>query len=204
MDIITYPCWALTHRGRVTHICVSKVTRSVPSHYLNQCWNIVNWTLRNKLQWNLNRNSYISIQENAFKIVWKMAIILSRPQCVMLIHACKTGPPTAMSGSMESASRILTYFPEMIYYHHHRNNSDILLKYKGMGRTKVNIYDKNMCCNKTHTLMSCLWHFILKCNLQNIALQQRMGRLVQYTATEIYGKKLHPQERKSDNHYTID
>ena len=92
MDIITYPCWALTHRGRVTHICVSKVTRSVPSHYLNQCWNIVNWTLRNKLKWNLNRNSYISIQENAFKIVWKMAIILSRPQCVMLIHACKTGP----------------------------------------------------------------------------------------------------------------
>ena len=91
MDIITYPCWALTHRGRVTHIRVSKVTRSVPSHYLNQCWNIVNWTLRNKLQWNLNRNSYISIQENAFKIVWKMAIILSRPQCVMLIHACKTG-----------------------------------------------------------------------------------------------------------------
>ena len=23
------------------------------SHYLNQCWHIVNWTLRNKLQWNL-------------------------------------------------------------------------------------------------------------------------------------------------------
>ena len=43
---------------------------------------------------------------------------------------------------MESASRILTYFHEMIFYHHHRNNSDILLKYKGMGRTKVNIYDK--------------------------------------------------------------
>ena len=25
------------------------------SHYLNQCWNIVDW---NKLQWNFNRNSY--------------------------------------------------------------------------------------------------------------------------------------------------
>ena len=37
------------------------------SHYLNQCWNIVNWTLRNKLQWNLKRNSYIFIQENAFE-----------------------------------------------------------------------------------------------------------------------------------------
>ena len=27
-----------------------------PSHYLNQCWNIVDWTLSNKLKWNLNRN----------------------------------------------------------------------------------------------------------------------------------------------------
>ena len=55
----------------------------MPSHYLNQSWYIVNWTLRNKLQWNLNRNSYIFIQENAFEnIVWKMASILPRPQCV--------------------------------------------------------------------------------------------------------------------------
>ena len=49
----------------------------------NAAWNIVNWTLRNKLQWNFNRNSYIFIQENPFEnIVWKMAAILSRPQCV--------------------------------------------------------------------------------------------------------------------------
>ena len=47
-----------------------------PSHYLNQCWNIVNWTLRNKLQWNCNRNSYIFIQENACEnIVLKMAFL---------------------------------------------------------------------------------------------------------------------------------
>ena len=50
---------------------------------LNQCWNIVNWTLRNKLQWNFNRNSYIFIQENAFeKVVCKIAAILCRSQCV--------------------------------------------------------------------------------------------------------------------------
>ena len=54
-----------------------------PSRYLNQCWNIVNWTIGNKFQWNMNRNSYIFIQENAFEnVVWKMAAILSRPQCV--------------------------------------------------------------------------------------------------------------------------
>ena len=55
----------------------------VPSHCQNQCWNIVNWTLRNKLQWNLNRNSYIFIQENSFKNK-EMAASLSQPQCVML------------------------------------------------------------------------------------------------------------------------
>ena len=53
------------------------------SYYLNQCWYIVNWTLRIKLQWNFNWNSYICFQENAFeKVVCKMAANLSRPQCV--------------------------------------------------------------------------------------------------------------------------
>ena len=56
-------------KGRVMQICVSKLTIigsdngwSVPSHYLNQRWNIVDWTLGNKLQWNINRNSYFFIQ----------------------------------------------------------------------------------------------------------------------------------------------
>ena len=53
-----------------------------PSHYLNQCWNIVNLTVRNS-HWNLNRNSYIFFHENAFEnVAWEMATILSRPQCV--------------------------------------------------------------------------------------------------------------------------
>ena len=38
-------------------------------HYQNQCWDIVSWTLRNKLQSNFNRNSYIFIQENVFENV---------------------------------------------------------------------------------------------------------------------------------------
>ena len=56
------------------------------SHYLNQCWNwnIVNLTLRNKLQWNIG-NSNIFIQENACEnVVCEMAAILSRPQCVKM------------------------------------------------------------------------------------------------------------------------
>ena len=83
-------CILLTHWGRVTHICVSDLTRigsdnglSAPSHYQNQCWNIVNKTLRNKLQWIFSRNSNIFIQENAFEsVVCEKMAILSRPQRV--------------------------------------------------------------------------------------------------------------------------
>ena len=36
----------------------------------------------NKLQWIVNQNLYIFIEENTFEnIVWKMAAILSRSQC---------------------------------------------------------------------------------------------------------------------------
>ena len=41
----------------------------MPSHYLNQCWNIVNWTLIKKIQWNLNHNYDIFIQENTLESV---------------------------------------------------------------------------------------------------------------------------------------
>ena len=78
----------LSHLPPVPHICVSEsdqhwfrqwlVACSAPSHYLNQCCYIVNWTFRNKLQWNLNRNTKLSIQENAYdNIVCEMAAILS-------------------------------------------------------------------------------------------------------------------------------
>ena len=69
----------LTRRGQMTHICVRKLTNIGSDDGLSpgRCqaiiWtstaNIVYWTLRNKLQWNLNRNSYIFIQENAFENV---------------------------------------------------------------------------------------------------------------------------------------
>ena len=54
-------------------------TKSAPGHYQNQCWNFV----KNKLQSDLNRNSYILIQGNAFEnVVWEMSAILSQPQGV--------------------------------------------------------------------------------------------------------------------------
>ena len=73
----------LTDRGRVTRICVSRLAIIASSHYLKQCWNVVNWILRNKREWHFNRNYNIFIKENAFdSVVCEMAAMMSRPQCV--------------------------------------------------------------------------------------------------------------------------
>ena len=77
------------------HICVSEsnqhwfrqwlVAYSAPSHYLNQCWIVVNWSPRNKLQWNFNLNSKLFIHKNVSgNIVCEIAAILSRVRWVNL------------------------------------------------------------------------------------------------------------------------
>ena len=49
--------------------------------------NIVNWTLRNKLQWNVNGNSNIFIEENTFEnVICKKMSLSSWPQCVNKKH----------------------------------------------------------------------------------------------------------------------
>ena len=63
----------------VPHKCVSGlgqhwfrqwlVANSMPSHYLNQCWAIINWTLREKLQWNFNWNTKLCIHDDVFQNV---------------------------------------------------------------------------------------------------------------------------------------
>ena len=59
------------------------------AHYLNQCWVIGNWTLRNKLQWNFNQNKKLFIHENASEnITCEIVAILSRGRWVKWI------PPT--------------------------------------------------------------------------------------------------------------
>ena len=83
----------LTHWGQATHICVGKLTSITSDNGLSpgrrqaiirkHCWNYVNWTLRNKLQWNFKLNPNIFIEENTFQnVVCEMSDILSRPQCV--------------------------------------------------------------------------------------------------------------------------
>ena len=70
----------------------------MPSHYLNQCWNIVNSNPRNKFQWNPRRNSFIFILENVFEnVVCEMASIWSRPQWVNLYYIFIRTNPTVLS-----------------------------------------------------------------------------------------------------------
>ena len=67
------------------------VAYSVPSHYLNQWWFIVNWTLRNELRWNFNQNIIFFIHKNASEsIVCEMVAILSRGRWVIhLIYSAQ-------------------------------------------------------------------------------------------------------------------
>ena len=73
----------LTHFRLVSHICVSEwgypvaLLHSAASHYLNQCWVIVNWTLRNKVQINFNQNTKLSFT----KMHLKISSVKWRPFC---------------------------------------------------------------------------------------------------------------------------
>ena len=62
------------------------ITYSAPSHYLNQCWIIDNWTPGNNLHIDFNQNAHFFIaQENASGCgICKIFIILLRLQCAKL------------------------------------------------------------------------------------------------------------------------
>ena len=90
--ITTTPA-SLTHWGRVTHICVSKLTGIGSDNGLSPgrrqaiIWTNAGILLIGPIGTNFNeifyRNSCIFIQENSFEnVVCEMASILYRPQCV--------------------------------------------------------------------------------------------------------------------------
>ena len=87
---------------------------------------IVNLTLRNKLQWNFNQNSNTFIQENALEsVVWEMASISSWPQCVnfwiKISSVVNTMPADDLvtPRARVSAAMILTWFFLVISHHNH-------------------------------------------------------------------------------------
>ena len=92
------------------------VAYSPPSRYLNQCWIIVNWAHRNKLQWNFHPNTKLFIHENASEyVVYEMAAIFSR------------GNKCAIIGQWLLAS--LPQREEMLIMRYQRRNyRDVLIK----------------------------------------------------------------------------
>ena len=59
------------------------IAYSALSHSLDQWWAIVNWTLRNKLQWNFDQNKKVFNRENPYQtIICEMTAILSRGRWV--------------------------------------------------------------------------------------------------------------------------
>ena len=86
-------CSALTHWGRVMDICVGNLTIIGSDFGLSPCRRqAIIWTNAGILligPSGTNRKSYIFIQENAFEnVVWKIAAILPRPQCVKTTGLC--------------------------------------------------------------------------------------------------------------------
>ena len=76
---------------------------SAPSHYLNQCWVIVNWTVRNKLQWKLNGILSFSFKKMHLKMSSaRMAAILSRGRWVNIWQAICLSLLRAVQGDCES------------------------------------------------------------------------------------------------------
>ena len=98
INMITDPCLIrneslLMHLPLVPHICVIKVGQhwlrqwraafSAPSHYLNQCSLIANWTIRNKSRRNSNQNTKLFIHKSASEnTVCEMAATLSKGRWV--------------------------------------------------------------------------------------------------------------------------
>ena len=115
----------LTHWGRVTHICFSKLAIIGSDNGLSPgrrqaiIWtnagNIVNWSLGNKLQWNLPVG--IFIRKSAFEnVVCEMMAILSWPHWVNLNYSFPRMMPKWCLPSRRCA----------VYWRQSRSNSNSL------------------------------------------------------------------------------
>ena len=127
------------------------VAWTAPSHYLKQCWNIVKWTLGNKLQWNFNQNSNIFIHKNAFEsVVCDMASILSRPQCVkhVYLRTCVFSPTALLCRNATWAAFAWnTYFPR--YVENIRTMSKDVFQF---GKSNY-VYNVIICFYQRHKIM---------------------------------------------------
>ena len=85
--------------------------------FLNQCWIIVNRTLRNKFQRNLNRNSNIFIRENAFEsVVCETAAILSLNVLITLTTDLKSNDTAENALHHMTSSRGIEFLSDICRY----------------------------------------------------------------------------------------
>ena len=82
--------WSVLHNMQInplnsscpgtTYICQWKGSASVQEiawcHYLNQCWLIVNWTLRNKHQWNSNQCIWKCLRNGGHFVQGEMSLLI--------------------------------------------------------------------------------------------------------------------------------
>ena len=88
---------------------------SASSHYLKQCWLIVNWTFRNKRQWNFSQNRKLFVHENASEnIVGEMQPFCSGEDELNAGHfnliSCAISFVMVMCGSIDPESMCLPNF----------------------------------------------------------------------------------------------
>ena len=113
-----------------------------PGHYyLNWCWNIVNWTLGNKNQWNLNRNSYIfSCDQAALQMVFSVCLSVRPSVCPSV---CLSVTPFWLC----SHHRIIMKFSGVI------TNDQSKVHAKGQGlRSKVKVTEVTTQLNRFRTV----------------------------------------------------
>ena len=141
------PSWAiinklfhepLTRLPQVSQICVDElcqhwfrwwlVTCLVPSHNLNQCWFIVNWTYRNKFQLNFNQNMKLFIHGDAAENIFcQMVAILSRDiQLKIIIHSLPVSHAWLYFSHAHTGFQTLLYFSHahtgfQTYIHQHQH-----------------------------------------------------------------------------------
>ena len=98
--------WPDFEPGRLRNQLSSRLTTSwstysVPSHYMDQCWLIGNWTIENKHQWNFYLNTNICCHEDAFEMYHAKCRPFFRPQCTERVRT------TAVVSASEFYSRQL-------------------------------------------------------------------------------------------------
>ena len=87
-------------------------------NYLNQCWNIVNWTLRNILQWNINWNSKEIYLKMSAKY-WPFCLGLSVLTWINFISLS-----SCISNRMPSEMSDYIFIPKLQQFHHWSSGMD--------------------------------------------------------------------------------